>query len=111
MAERKNAVTVIDANIQTNDYTLVLGDGYKVVEMNKATAVNLTVPPNSSVAFPIGTIIEVFQYGAGQVTVVPGSGVTIRSPVGKLKISGQYSSAALRKRATDEWVLVGDISV
>jgi hypothetical protein len=62
------------------------------------------------VAFPVGTIIEVLQLGAGQTTIVAGSGVTIRSPGGKSKLSGQYSSASLRKRGTNEWVLNGDIT-
>lgn len=108
--ELYNALVAVTANRQTDSYTLVLGDAYKVVEMNKATANNLTVPANSSVAFPTGTVIELFQYGAGQTTVVAGGGVTIRSSGGKLKLTGQYSAASLRKIATDEWSLVGDIS-
>lgn len=99
----------VEQNTQAGAYTLVLADSGKVVEMNVATAQNLTVPPNASVAFPIGTIIEICQLGPGQTTIVAGSGVTIRSPGGKMKITGQYSSASLRKRATDEWVLAGDI--
>lgn len=101
---------VAGINTQTDSYTLVLGDAGKVVEMNKATAVNLTVPPNSSVAFPTNTMIDISQYGAGQVTIVAGSGVTIRSSGSKLKLTGQYSGATLYKRGTDEWVLVGDLS-
>ncbi len=97
-------------SVKTNDYILALADIDTVVEMNKASAINLTVPPNSSVAIPVGTIIEVFQVGVGQVTIAPGSGVTIRSPGGKLKLSGQYSSASLRKRGTDEWVVCGDVT-
>lgn len=105
-----NTFNVVTANRQTGDYTLVLGDAGKVVEMNKATANNLTVPLNSSVAFEVGTVVELFQYGAGQTTVVATGGVTIRSSGGKLKLTGQYSGASLRKIATDEWSLVGDIS-
>lgn len=101
---------VVTANRQTDSYTLALTDSGLVVEMNKATANNLTVPPNSSVAFPVGTCVELFQYGAGQTTVVAGGGVTIRSSGGKLKLTGQYSAASLRKIATDEWCLQGDIA-
>jgi hypothetical protein len=78
--------------------------------MNKATANNLTVPANSSVAFEVGTTIEVFQYGAGQTTIVAGGGVTLRSSGGKLKLTAQYSSATLRKIATDEWAVAGELS-
>jgi len=92
-------------------YTLALTDARKVVETTAATAVTLTAPPNSTVAFPIGTVVGLRQYGAGQVTVVPAAGVTIRSRGGALKTAGQYAEAALTKRATDEWVLTGDVTV
>ena len=100
---------LITTNRQTASYTLVLGDADKLVEMNVATANNLTVPPNSSVAFATGTQILLAQYGAGQTTVVAGSGVTIRSNGAKLKLNVQYSGATLIKIATDEWYLFGDI--
>lgn len=100
----------VTANRQTDSYTLVLTDESKVVEMNKATGNTLTVPANSTVAFAVGTIVELFQYGAGQTTIAAAGGVTIRSSGGKLKLTGQYSAASLRKIATDEWCLVGDIA-
>ena len=106
----ETAALVVAANRQTDSYTLVLGDAGLVVEMNKATANNLTVPLNATVAFPVGTILEVFQYGAGQTTIVATGGVTVRSSGGKLKLTGQYSGASLRKIAADEWCLIGDIS-
>jgi hypothetical protein len=115
---RSTGVSSVDAassllaeNVQTDDYELVLSDKDDVVVMNKATAVTVTVPPNDEVGFSTGTVISIFQLGAGQVTIDPGDGVTIRSPGSKLKLTGQYSSAALRKRGTDEWVLTGDITV
>lgn len=104
------ADALVTANRQTGNYTLVLGDAGKVIEMNVAGANTLTVPPNSSVAFPVGTVLEGMQYGAGQTTITPGSGVTIRSSGGKLKTTAQYSSFSLRKIATDEWHAVGELS-
>jgi hypothetical protein len=101
---------LVVANRQTASYTLVLTDADKLVEMNVATANNLTIPLNSSVAFPTGTQILLAQYGAGQTTVVATSGVTIRSSGGKLKLSGQYSGATLIKIDTNEWYLFGDIT-
>jgi len=104
----ESLMTTLFANNQTGtSYTLVLGDAGLVVECNNGSAVTLTVPPNSSVAFPVGTVLEVFQQGAGQVTITAGVGVTIRSRNG-LKLAGQYAVASLRKRATDEWVCAGD---
>lgn len=95
-------------NTQTGtSYSLVLADAGKVIEMNNAGANTVTVPPNSSVAFPIGTIIGVYRMGAGSTTVQQGSGVTVRN-AGSLR--AQYSEGSLRKRATDEWVLSGDLT-
>lgn len=102
--------TQVAANLQTASYTLVLADAGLAVEMNIAGANTLTVPTNASVAFPVGTILEVFQYGAGQCTLTPGSGVTFRSDGAKAKTAAQYASVSLRKRGTDEWVLSGDLS-
>ena len=90
-------------------YTLAITDDSKIIEISSATAVNLTVPLNSSVAFPIGTAITILQTGAGQITVVPVAGVTINSTPG-LKVRTQWAAASLIKRATDTWVLVGDLA-
>jgi len=101
---------LILTNRQTASYTLVLGDADKLVEMNVATANDLTIPLNSSVAFPTGTQILLAQYGAGQTTIVPTSGVTVRSSGAKLKLTGQYSGATLIKIAENEWYCFGDLS-
>lgn len=100
----------ITFNTQTGTtYTLVLADANKIVDMSNASAITLTVPPNSSVAFPIGTQITLIQAGAGQVTVAQGAGVTVQKTAG-LKLRTQWSSGTLVKRGTNEWVLVGDIA-
>jgi len=96
-------------NAQTASYTLVLADKAKVVEMNVESANNLTVPLNSSVAFPVGTQIHIVQIGSGQTTVVATSGVTINTAT-TLKLRAQWSAATLIKRSTDTWVLVGDLA-
>jgi hypothetical protein len=101
---------LITTNRQTASYTLVLGDADKLVEINNASANNLTVPLNSSVAFATGTQILLAQYGAGQTTIVATSGVTIRSNGAKLKLNAQYSGATLIKIDTNEWYLFGDIA-
>jgi len=97
-------------NNQTASYTLVLADAGKAVEVNNASANTLTVPPNSSVAFPTGTQIIVFQQGAGATTITAGAGVTLRSKDSALEIDGQWASAALIKRGTDEWYVTGALA-
>jgi hypothetical protein len=97
-------------NDQTGtSYTLELADGGKWVRMNNAAASTLTVPPNSSVAFPIGTQIEGNQAGAGQVTITPGSGVTVNAVPG-LKVAARYGVFGLMKVATDTWLAYGRLS-
>ncbi len=108
------AIKTIPKNTQTTSYTLVLGDAGKAVEMNSSSATVLTVPPNSSVAFPSNTVIEVVRLGSGSLTITPGSGVTIPNriqPAGTSSrtVVNQYSSVSLRKRSTDEWHMEGDI--
>jgi hypothetical protein len=99
----------------TANATLALADEGKVLRVNPVTAadnITVTVPPNSgvgSVAFPIDTEIAIVRYNSGTVTIVAGSGVTIRSKNSETKISGQYGSVALKKIGDDEWVLVGSL--
>ena len=98
-------------NAQTGTtYTLVLADAHKLVTLSNGSAITLTVPPNSSVAFETGDQVNLLQLGAGQVTVAAGSGVTLRSEGSKVKLTGQYALATLVKIGTDEWVLVGNLT-
>lgn len=96
-------------NTQTGTtYTFVLADASKLVTLNNAAAITLTIPTNSSVAFPVGTKIDLAQLGAGQVTVAGAGGVTVNSTP-TLKLRAQYSAATCIKTATDTWLLVGDL--
>lgn len=106
-----SAFPTVSTNAQTGTtYTFALTDANNtVVEMNNASAITATVPPNSSVAYPVGSMIQVLQTGAGQVTIAAGSGVTINASPG-LKLRAQWSTASLLKRATDTWVLLGDVT-
>lgn len=104
------ALQEIIFNKKATSYTLVLGDAYKLIEMEVSTANTLTIPTNTSVAFPLGTQILVSQLGTGQTTITPAVGVTLRSSGGKTKTSAQYSMCTLIKRGTNEWYLSGDIT-
>ena len=99
----------VDLDRKTADYTLVLTDAGKVIEINSGSSENVTIPPNSSVAFPVGTQIVVVRLGAGAVVIVEGSGVTTRSDGDKNKIKSQYSSCVLIKHETNEWYILGNL--
>jgi len=93
---------------KTDSYTLVATDNGQVVEMNKATANTLTVPQN---IFTAGQQVLVTQYGAGQTTIAAGSGVTLRSDGGKLKINTQYSMATILFISATEAYVTGNLAL
>jgi hypothetical protein len=100
---------------QTVDYTPVLNDQYQaLVIMNKATAINFTIPTNASVAYPIGTAITVLNIGAGTCTIkAVTSGTTTVLSAGAVAAQptlAQYKSAVCIKTGTDTWYVVGAIA-
>lgn len=103
------AVDGLASSTKTANYVAALVDSNTCVEMNVASANTFTVPNDSTVAFPVGTLLEVCQIGAGQTTVVAASGVTIRTST-SLAIRAQWGTASIRKRAANEWVLSGDMA-
>ncbi|WP_119271419.1 hypothetical protein [Taklimakanibacter deserti] len=89
-------------------YTFALTDKGRLVSGSNASAITWTVPPNSSVAFPVKSKIDWWQKGIGRITFTQGAGVTLR-PANNYKARTQYSAGSLIKIATDEWLLIGDI--
>ena len=107
---RQGVPSLTTISQKTASYTLAaLTERDSMIEMNSASATTLTVPTNATVAWPVGTSIDILRVGAGAVDVAGAGGVTINATPG-LKLRAQYSSATLIKRATDTWVLVGDLS-
>ena len=76
---------------------------------SSGAAITLTVPPSNTVNFPIGSQILIARGGVGAVSVVGGSGVTIKSANNFLNLNYTYSGATLVKVATDTWYLFGDL--
>ena len=102
----------VSVNVQTGTtYTLVLADAGKLVTLENANAIALTVPLNSSVAFPVGTVIAGAQLGAGLVSIAGAAGVTINgTDPGAEASSGQWSTWSLTKLATDTWLASGGLA-
>jgi hypothetical protein len=97
----------VSRNEQIGNYTLTSSDANGVmVVMNSQTPVTLIIPPN---LLPVGTIVPVYVKGVGQVTVAPGSGVTIHTP-STLTSRTRYAMLSLYQDAANEWVLSGDIT-
>jgi hypothetical protein len=101
-------------NTQTGTtYTTVLADNGKIVTLDNGSSIALTIPLNSSVAYPIGAQLNLAQLGAGQVTIAGSVGVTIVSTGATAAtplLRAQYSTATAIQTATDNWLVVGDIS-
>jgi hypothetical protein len=97
-------------NAQTGTtYTPILSDNGKLVTLDNASSITLTVPTNISVSYATGAQINLLQLGLGQVTVVGDTGVTVYSTPGA-NFRAQYSAATLIKLDTDTWLLTGDLS-
>lgn len=100
-------------NTQTGtSYTTVLADNGKLVTQSNGSAITTTIAPNSSVDYPVGAQITFAQYGAGQVTIQGGSGVTVVSTAATAatpKLRAQYSTATAIQTTNNNWLVVGDI--
>ena len=109
--EQNDLATAIIAirAVTTASTTAVLADDGKLVSMSNASANTFTVPPNSSVAFGIGTQLNIAQLGAGATTIVAGAGVTLNSDGAKLKLNAQYALCTCVKTGTNEWFVVGNL--
>jgi len=90
-------------NAQTASYTTVLTDAGKTVSMTNAGATTLTIPANSSVAYVVGTRINILNLGAGACTPTAGAGVTIAGTITALATN---QAASVIKTATNTWSYV-----
>jgi len=94
---------------KTADYTLsALSERDSLIEVDSSSAVTITIPTNSAVAFPVGTTLDILGVNTGLITIAGDTGVTVNATPG-LKLRTQWSSATLFKRATDSWVVYGDL--
>lgn len=105
------ANTISAFNRQNQSYTISLADVGIIVEIDSIAATNVTIPSDTTVAFPIGTTITLAQFNTGQVTILAANGVTILSSSSRFKLTEQYSLCSLIKKAVNQWYLSGDLSL
>lgn len=100
----------VGVNAQTGTtYAPVLTDQGKLVTCTNAAAITVTLPSNTTTAFPVGTQIDFVGMGAGLVTFAAGAGATaVATP--SLVTRAQYSAATAVKLATNDWLVVGDMA-
>lgn len=103
----------IATNAQTGTtYTLALSDNGKLVTLNNASSIAVTIPLNSAVAFPVGAVVIMSEYGAGNVTISGAGGVTVVSAgatAASPQIRAQYSSVAAIQTSANNWLVIGDL--
>ncbi|GAA5185894.1 hypothetical protein GCM10023322_30980 [Rugosimonospora acidiphila] len=98
---------LVPPNLQTGSYVLAASDGGGAVEVSSLEPATVTVPAPSVADLPVGSIVEVLQRNDGQVSILPGAGVTLRT-TGSGRLRTRYSPARLRLSAPSEWVLAAD---
>ena len=106
--------TTLSFNAQTGTtYQLALTDVdvlCSLVTFNNSSAISVTVPKNSTIAFNVGDTINTQQIGTGKVTFVPeDAGVTL-NPSAILSISDRWMAVSLIQTAANVWSLIGSLS-
>ncbi len=115
----KGSIAVSTENVSSpktvsgSSYTLEITDLAKTIVTTATSGeVAITVPPQSSVNFPLGTTLQILQEGVGRVVITPGSGVTVNNVGGILALKNRYrySFINLYKYAENSWIVIGDLT-
>jgi len=103
-------------NAQTANYTTVLADAeQKLITVSSTSALEISIPTDANVNYPVGSIINVIRINTGDVTIkavtsgtttIASTGATSAQP----KLRAQFSAASCIKVAANSWYVVGDIS-
>jgi hypothetical protein len=102
------SITIISQ--KTDSYTLAsLTERDTIIEIDKSTGTTLTIPTDATLNYPVGTTLDIIQTGSGQVTIAGAIGVTVNATPG-LKLRTQWSSVTLLKRASNTWLVFGDLT-
>ena len=83
---------------------IALGHENTMQTLSNAAAQTVTLPSNSTAAYPVGAEIDFLWLGVGQPSFVAGSGATVNSSFG-LSMPARYSVVTAKKIATNDWVL------
>lgn len=90
-------------NVAAQNYTLLLTDAQHFLRMTNAAETVVTIPPNSTAAFPIATEIMLRAANSPTVHITGGLGVLVNLPLGTTGLSEFGGVAYLKKVDTNEW--------
>jgi hypothetical protein len=86
---------------------LALTDASAYIRHTNASASTVTVPPQTDVVWVADTEIYIRRAAAGNLTLTPGSGVTLNAPSGGTLVLTDGMSVGLKRVAENVWDVVG----
>lgn len=99
----------VDINAQTGtSYTPVATDQGKLVTLTNAAAISVTLPQDSTAAFPVGSWVDFVVLGAGAATYTAGTGATVNPTTSTSR--AQYTVQSAIKIAVNTWIVTGDVA-
>lgn len=97
--------------LTATSHTLEAVDLGCIIETTGSSAVTVTIPPEATVPFETGSLINVTQVGAGVATVTAAAGVSLNGVLGgSVALDGRWAGAALVKRGADAWIIQGALA-
>lgn len=105
----------VTINAQTGTtYTFAASDSFNtLVTLSNASSIAVTIPTNATTAFPVGTVLNFAQTGAGQATISGAAGVTLTSigaTAATPKTRVQYSAGSAIQTSANNWLVIGDLA-
>lgn len=97
-------------NAQSSSFTFVAADQFRETSQSSASGTTATIPPNSSVPYPLDAHLPLFTTGAGTVTWTAGAGVTLVGRASAFKTAGTYAYTMAIQIVTDTWLITGDVT-
>lgn len=91
-----------------NTYTFALTDRNWKIYANGSGAQTYTIPTNASVAFALGTEIELIRYSSQTLAIACASGVILNGTNATINVQTQFQGVLLTKIGTDTWHAVGN---
>jgi hypothetical protein len=109
LTDARNRIAILEAQpakvlkVDTSTaYEFVAADAENMISFNNVGPITVTVPDDATLAFVVGTKIEIFNLGVGVVSIV-GAGVTFIENIGTTVPQG--GSRTLVKVAANTWVI------
>lgn len=102
LASRQSPNQNVQLRSESTSFSLSTTDEHKYIRYTGASGINVTVPDTLAV----GSVVTIRQAGAGVVTLVAGSGVTLN---GNLKTAGQHSNIQIIKISAGVYDVIGGV--